>query len=234
MNGLIGLAGVIGILLGAGLVVGLGNRAAFSPRWLLISALLVTLNDALLTNAYRLLPNMLGGTWNWQGKLLALGASLAIAAMPAFGWRRTGLTLSQARGSWRPALAVGLLYAALFVAKALAFPGDKPDGETLAFQLTLPGLEEEVFYRGVLLLALDRAFTGRVTWLGVEWGWGSVLSCLLFGLAHAFGFSHGTFTFDPLTMALTGGPAFLAVWLRLRTGSLALPVVLHNLGNALP
>ena len=27
-------------------------------------------------------------------------------------------------------------------------------------------------------------------------GWGAVLSCDLFGMAHAFGFSHGSFSFD--------------------------------------
>lgn len=88
------------------------------------------------------------------------------------------------------------------------------------------------FYRGILLLALDRAFSGRKRFLGVDWGWGAVLSCLLFGMAHAFGFSQGGFSFDPVTMALTAIPSFIAVWLRLRTGSLLLPILLHNFGNS--
>lgn len=116
---------------------------------------------------------------------------------------------------------------------AYLFPGDAASPETIAFQLTMPGLEEEPFYRGVLLLALDRAFSARVRLLGVEWGWGAVLSCALFGLAHAFGFSHGHFSFDAMTMALTALPSFIAVWLRLRTGSLLLPVLLHNFGNSI-
>jgi membrane protease YdiL (CAAX protease family) len=98
--------------------------------------------------------------------------------------------------------------------------------------LTMPGLEEEPFYRGILLFALDQAFTGRKRFLGVDWGWGAVLVCFLFGMAHAFGFSHGSFSFDPMTMALTAIPSFIAVWLRLRTGSLLLPVLLHNFGNS--
>ena len=97
----------------------------------------------------------------------------------------------------------------------------------------MPGLEEEPFYRGTLLLALDRAFTGRVRWLGVDWGWGAVLSCALFGMAHAFGYEDGHFSLDPMIMALTALPSFLAVWLRLRTGSLVLPVLLHNFGNSI-
>ncbi|HEY6816682.1 MAG TPA: CPBP family intramembrane glutamic endopeptidase [Croceibacterium sp.] len=126
-----------------------------------------------------------------------------------------------------------LLYLALFVALALAFPGSSPDGEEIAFQLTMPGLEEELFYRGLLLFALDRAFRGRVRFLGVEWGWGAVFSCALFGLAHAFSYSEAGFAFDPLTMALTALPSLIAVWLRIRTGSVALPVVMHNFGNSI-
>ena len=60
-----------------------------------------------------------------------------------------------------------------------------------------------------------------------------MFSCALFGLTHAFGYSDGGFLFDPMVMALTAIPALLAVWLRLRTGSLLLPVVLHNFGNAI-
>lgn len=232
MNGLIGLDGILALLLVVGGLIGMTDRARFAPRWLLVAALLVAVNDALLTRCYGLLPSLLPGEWNWQGKLLALTATLAIAALPAFGWRDVGLTLAQAAGSLRASIPVALLYCAFFAGLALAFPSGPADTETVAFQLTMPGLEEEPFYRGILLFALNRAFTARVRFLGVEWGWGAVLSCALFGLAHAFGFAHGGFTFDPPTMALTALPSFIAVWLRLRTGSLVLPVALHNFGNA--
>ena len=35
-----------------------------------------------------------------------------------------------------------------------------------------------------------------------------------------------------MTMALTALPSFIAVWLRLRTGSVLLPILLHNFGNS--
>lgn len=233
MNGLISLAGVLTLLLLAGLVIGLLDRGRFSLRWLLVAALLVAINDAALTRVYGTLPDLVGGDWNWQGKLLALAVTLAVAAHPALGWRKVGLTLRQAPGSLRSSLPVALLYCGFFVAIALAFPAGDVSPEDVAFQLTLPGFEEEPFYRGTLLFALGLAFTGRWRYLGVDWHWGAVLSCALFGLAHAFGYSDGRFTFDGITMALTAFPSFIAVWLRLRTGSLLLPVVLHNFGNAI-
>lgn len=232
MNGLVGLVGVLAILLALGAVVGFADRKHFSPYWLLVAVLLVAVNDALLTSAYGLLPDLIGGAWNWQGKLLALAATLAIAALPAFGFRRVGLTFRQEPHSVKTGLPVAALYCAFFIGIAWVFPSGPSSGEAIAFQLTMPGLEEEIFYRGILLFALDRAFTGRKRFLGVDWGWGAVLSCVLFGMAHAFGFAHGSFAFDPMVMALTAFPSLVAVWLRLRTGSLLLPILLHNFGNS--
>lgn len=234
MNGLIGILGVIGLLLGVGGLLGLILPGRLSWRWLLIAAGLVLLNDLMLTNGYGLFPDLLPKSdWNWQGKILALGSTLAVVALPAFGRRRSGLTWEQSPGSLKTALPVAGLYVGLFLVLALAFPNEAAGPETLAFQLTMPGLEEEAFYRGVLLVALSQAFAGRVRGLGVDWGLGAVLSCALFGLAHAFGYSDGRFTFDALTMALTALPSLIAVWLVLKTRSLALPVLLHNFGNAI-
>ena len=232
MNGLIGILGVGAILILAGVALGLIGRKV-SVRWLLVAVGLVVLNDALLTNGYGLIPRLFPDSdWNWQGKALALAATLLIAAS-AFGWRDSRLTVAQATGSLKTALPVALLYIGFFTLIAWLFPNEPATAETVAFQLTMPGLEEEAFYRGVLLLALDRAFPDRRRVLGVEWGWGALLSCLLFGLAHAFGYSDGGFSFDPMTMALTAVPSVIGVWLALRTRSILLPVVLHNFGNAI-
>jgi uncharacterized protein len=234
MNSFIGILGVIALLLVAGTVIGVARPTAVAPRWLLISAALVFLNDFLLTRGYGLLPRLLASTeWNWQGKLLALGASVIIASLPAFGWRQSGLTLAQAKGSLRSCIPVVLIYCLFFIVLTHFFPRQPASAETIAFQLTMPGIEEETFYRGVLLLSLDKAFSGRVSVLGVDWGSGALLSCALFGLAHSFGFSDGHFSFDPLTMALTALPSFLGVWLRQRTGSILLPILIHNFGNSI-
>jgi membrane protease YdiL (CAAX protease family) len=234
VDGIIEIAAVVALLLVAGGAIGFTSRGSFSPRWLLAAAGLVLLNDFLLVRGFGLLPHLLPPAhWNWQGKILALAATLAIASLPAFGWKRSGLTLAQAPGSLRACAAVALLYCAFFAVVAHLFPDNSPASpETIAFQLTMPGLEEEPFYRGVLLFALDQAFRGRVRVLGVDCGWSAVLSCALFGLAHAFSYHAGKFAFDPLTMALTALPSFIGVWIRLRSGSLVFPVLLHNFGNS--
>jgi uncharacterized protein len=234
VNGFIGLTATLALLFLIGGAIGLTRKESFEPKWLVMVAALVALNDFLLTQGYGLLPDiLLPSDWNWQGKILALLATLVVASLPSFGWRTSGLRLDQSGGSLTSSIPVALVYCAFFVVLAFAFDSEPASSEEIAFQLTMPGLEEELFYRGILLLALDRAFTARMRFLGVEWGWGAVLSCGLFGMTHAFGFSDGQFAFDPITMALTAVPAFIAVWLRLRTGSVLLPIFLHNFGNSI-
>lgn len=225
--------GAVAILLIAGLLFGLIDRRNFRWRWLLAGLGLVALNNVLLAGFYGLVPDLVGGERNWTGKALALVGTLIVASLAAFGWRRVGLTLTQRSGSLRASLPVVLLYCAFFVGLALAFPSGESTKEDIAFQLTMPGLEEEPFYRGVLLFAFDQAFRGRIRLLGVDWGFGAVLSSIAFGVTHAFGYSDGAYTFEPVYMALTALPAFIAIWLRYRTGSLVLPVFLHNFGNAI-
>lgn len=232
-DGLMSIIAVCGGLLVLGAIIGLFDRKNFHPKWLILAAVLVLINDAALTRAYGLLPDVIGGDWNWLGKGLALVVTLAVASHPAFGWRRSGLTLQQREGSLPAALIVSALLGALFTYVALTGDDGAPGAETIAFQLTLPGLEEEPFYRGILLLALNEAFRARFRALGVEWGWGALLSSALFGMTHAFGFGDSGFSFDLMTFLMTCVPALILVWLRERTGSLLLPILLHNFGNSI-
>ena len=232
-DGLISILTICGGLLFAGLMLGLIDRKNFAPKWLPVAAGLFFINDAALTRGYGLLPDVIGGDWNWLGKGLALVVTLAVASHPAFGWERSGLTLKQKPGSMPSAMVVSAVLVALFTYFALSSDDGGTSAETVAFQLTMPGLEEEPFFRGILLLALNEAFRGRFKALGIEWGWGALLSSALFGLTHAFGFEDGGFSFDLMTFLLTGLPALILVWLRERTGSLLLPILLHNFGNSI-
>jgi len=222
----------LGLLIVGGLL-GLADRRNFRPMWLLVAAALFAVNDAALLNFYGLLPSFIGEDWNWVGKGAALIITLAIAGHPAFGWKRSGLTLAQDLKGLTPALIVSVLLIALFTYFALTSDDGPATNETMAFQLTMPGLEEEPFFRGIFLLALNEALRGRVRALGIEWGWGAFLSSAMFGMAHAFGFEDGAFSFDLMTFLMTGVPALILVWLRERTGSLLLPILLHNFGNSI-
>jgi membrane protease YdiL (CAAX protease family) len=223
------IAAVGGIAL-VGAIAGRGLKW----RWLAAALLLMLAYDALLTRGYGAISlSFWPSAWNWEGKTLAILLSLAVASLPSLGWRRVGLTLKQQRqGLGGAAILCGALII-LFTGLALHFPGQGFDADSLAFQMTMPGLDEELFYRGVLLLMLNEAFERPVRILGAPMGWGAVVSSAAFGLAHALTYADGAFSFDAPLMASTGVSALLLVWLKEKTGSLLLPIVMHNFGNVI-
>lgn len=230
-DGLIDACLQAAIVLALGMVLGALSPRDFRWRWLLAAGAMIVLHDALLLRMYGWMPELVAGTrWNWTGKWLATITMLLAALLPAFGWRRSGITWRQARGS-RAAWLVVLVLSVALLAAGFHFGEGPADADTIAFQWTMPGIEEELFYRGLLLLALNEAFRGRWRVFGAHVGWGGVLSTVAFGLIHALSYRNGDVSFDAATFLMTGGPAVLLLWMRERTGSLLAPVVAHNVVN---
>jgi hypothetical protein len=221
-----------GILAGLGLAGALVFRSGFRAHWLVAALALNLVYSALLTRGFWMIPDPFpGADWNWAGKLAAMAGTMIVMALPAFGWKRCGMTLDQGP-RWRGALLLLAVLAGLFFWLAISSADGKPDSlETIAFQWTMPGLDEELFYRGTLLLALNEAFRAKTNALGAPIGYGGLLATVLFGLTHALGYKAGAVDFDLMTFAMTGVPALLLLWLRERTGSLLLPVLGHNIAN---
>ena len=175
--------------------------------------------------------NVIPGAWNWEGKGFSLLWALAFVALGPLSAREAGLTLGQRAGSLHPALlaTLGLTAASFGIGAAFAaFGGGLPSAETVAFQLTMPGLAEEVVYRGVFIGVLHRALPLRAGWRA---GWPVVVTSVAFALWHGLGVDGGAVSFDAFSASfpLVGGLAY--GWLRERTGSVAFPVVAHNAGN---
>jgi membrane protease YdiL (CAAX protease family) len=220
----------IGVIGGLGLVAGLSNPRNFRLHWLGIALLLIVINAVLLNPTINPLPQFPGTQWNWTGKLLSFASFLAIATLPGFNWASVGLTLRQKKGALS-AWVVFAIFAMVIFAAAVKFGSGRSDLETIAFQWTMPGMEEELFYRGVLLFAFNVALLGRVKILGTSFGYGGLLVTLLFGLGHALFFKHGAIGFDSSTFLMTSLPSLLLLWMREKTGSLVLPVLAHNVVN---
>jgi membrane protease YdiL (CAAX protease family) len=96
----------------------------------------------------------------------------------------------------------------------------------------MPGLDEEIFYRGVGLALLNRAFGKNQDLFGAKIGWGLIIISLLFGIIHGVHLTDQLeLKVDLFSMLLTVASGFLLGWLRERSGSLVLPIAAHNLGN---
>src|SRR5262249_39679256 len=103
--------------------------------------------------------------------------------------------------------------------------------EGVVFEATLPGIDEELRFRGPLIALLTLAFGTRFGFLGGA-GWGTPLTALLFGLAHGLRLTHDQgWSFDAVNTVYTGILGFGLGWMRERTGSVVLPILFHNVVN---
>ncbi len=170
-------------------------------------------------------PQNLGTYWNWSGHFLALGGMLLLAALlvrrAQLDWRAFGFA-----GPVAPGVAVAVAAAALLLNFAInAVTGSRLHdipAETWLFLATMPGLVEEVAFRGVLLAAAERAAPASRVIAGVRLTAGALVLTLAFVALHGPAFG---------TLVSVLPAALLYLWLRLKTGSVIVPVVAHNLWN---
>jgi len=231
MNEFFTVIGQLAVLAVAGTLGAIWSWRNFRLLWFVGALNLYVFYDFLLTRGFFAVPNFPpGSAWNWAGKFAALVGMLFVARLPMLGYRRSGLTLSQ-NGGLRPALVVLGVLSAVCLSLAIATGTGRDDWETIAFQWIIPGLDEEVFYRGVLLLAMNEAFRARVFVFGAAIGYGGLLTSILFGLAHALNFQNEVYEFNSTMFAVTALPSLLLLWMRERTGSVLIPIAAHNIAN---
>jgi membrane protease YdiL (CAAX protease family) len=214
-------------LVAALLARGFDRRIAVTGA--LLFALYLALDD-LVTGLPHLVPalDFLPGEWNWSGKLLSLAFSALVILALRLSPEAVGLRLRQehARTGW---IAIGL-FIAWGACLGLLFKPGVPDAETLAFQATMPGLAEEIAYRGIAPALLLSLWPRKPHVDGIPWAV-IVATSVLFGLWHALSYADGRFGFDlmsglfPFLGSLPGG------WLRFRTKSLVVPIAGHALAN---
>ncbi len=171
--------------------------------------------------------------WNWLGKILAIGATFIIlAVLPGITGHDIGLTWQQKPGSVRPAMIMIAAICAFDWVQTIidAEAADLSMGRLL-FQGLMPGLDEELVFRGVVLALFTQAFGEGSLVLGARFGIAEVTITLLFGAAHGLHVSHGIPVLDAETFIVTGLIGAGLMWIRQRTGSLIMPVLAHNLVN---
>jgi hypothetical protein len=230
--------GFISLLL---LILAKMKRVTINSKWAALSLVLfliyfvVLLTGSEIIPVNKIIPDL---NWNWGGKIAGIFLSLVVLFLLMrfnhdFKAADAGFTLKQKTGSCKPAFIVTILF--LFLQLILsAFLGDGPDYdvEELLFQALMPGLDEELMFRGLLLYTLSFAIIStRFNILGAQINVAGLLLILLFGLVHGIMYSSGEWYFSLITLLLTGSYGFILLWLRERTGSLIFPIIAHNLVN---
>jgi hypothetical protein len=180
-------------------------------------------------------------------KMLWQAMTLEALCALAFIWAtrtasRAGLTLHVPADACRASLvatALLLLFVALrqLALKYTGLAAEQEDAltfEFLIYLLIMPGLAEELTYRGAIQPGLNQVLGRPWKLLGAQVGWGWIIASVVFWAPHAFRVDeqlHLSFYWPTLTMQLVAGLTF--GWLRERSGSLLPPMLAHNLVNVL-
>ena len=196
-----------------------------------------------LDNTVLLLPSVLelhpeGLEWNWLGKFAGVAWVVLFIWLGPLSAKDIGVTLRQRVGTVMPAIRISgsvlIVTGILFILNLIEAP--PAIGETLAYQATMPGITEELIFRGVFLSLLLLALGGSLcrdefTWTRATVG-AVLITTLGFGLVHGLSIDGGIhFQIEEFIFtSILGG---LFAWLRLYTGSLLFPIVLHNAVNVL-
>ncbi|MGZ5478446.1 MAG: CPBP family intramembrane glutamic endopeptidase [Candidatus Aminicenantales bacterium] len=168
------------------------------------------------------------GNWNWTGKIYSI--LLSTITMLALRIHPDDIGLRLKQNSPKLALVAVVGFIIWGACLGLLFHPGAPDAETLAFQASMPGISEELAYRGIapailMGLILGKHRSDRMPWAVI------VATAVLFGIWHSLSYADGKFGFDlmsglfPIIGSVVGG------WLRFKTGSLVVPLLGHSLAN---
>ena len=173
--------------------------------------------------------------WNWQGQLLR--TALALVWIYGLGLPKAadaGLRRTVPAAAARDALVVSVALFVLGLTSALMAPSERPSAETILYEATLPGIAEELAYRGVVQGLLNRAFEPTRTVAGARVGWGLLITAAVFlsmHVIHVDARAHVTVSHDAGTWLGVAITALGLGYLRERTGSLWPGMLVHNAVN---
>jgi hypothetical protein len=166
--------------------------------------------------------------WNWSGKIFGIiWGIICYFLFKKYFAENNFFTLKQNKKNFIKALIVAIaiiLYA--IVTMFFLASKSKFDFETLAFQLTLPAIDEEIMFRGILLGLLMSSLKSRIPIFGNP---SVLLTALLFALVHALTFTNNYYlNFNIpnfIEIAIVG---YVFGWITIKSRSIVLAIFSHS------
>jgi membrane protease YdiL (CAAX protease family) len=173
-------------------------------------------------------PFMYVDETQWDGALIMMGVETAV--LFALGWLLKRKTTRNESG-----MAVG----ALLLVNSSTLPGKATVGNgisALLFYVFFLGLGEELLFRGYIQSRLNEAFGRPYQFFGVNWGWGIIITSVLFGFFHVlyiYSLIMGNWHLTPWWGLWTFFAGLVLGFVREKTGSIVAPTILHGLPQAI-
>jgi uncharacterized protein len=167
----------------------------------------------------------------WSGKSYSILLTLILIYFfrSVLSFRETGISLQHNEGSLIPSAGIILMITFWSSFVGSRSPRGDFDMTTLVYLSIMPGLNEELVYRGVLPACLDRLFPKSWIWASAKVGWSTIITTVLFGLLHGLWLDDQFEFHVEITLirnAILSG--FIFAWLKERTGSLIMPIIAHG------
>ena len=181
--------------------------------------------------------DFIGGSWNWSGKIYATIASLFFYfATKQHFQNHQYLKIEQSKDSRKKVKIVFIVILLYAVLEGILFYNRGLDGEKLLFQATLPGIEEEIEYRAVILGLLSTLLVDKFKVFNLYLHYPAIwIIGILFGLIHALKLTTDwSLTFNTIHFIKTFILGVAWSWMTLKTRSIILPMISHNLSNFIP
>jgi len=169
--------------------------------------------------------------WNWFGKIVSIAFSCLVLACSPWLRRNVGLRWRQAPGSARLSVGCFVIYLACAVGIGFLMPPMAFSADTLMFQFSMPGIDEELLIRGILLALLERAFGQSPMSCRLRFGYAALITSLAFAYSHGVSVVDGQYQFSLLQFSIPAVWAAVAALVRTRSGSLLWPILYHGTWN---
>jgi len=176
--------------------------------------------------------------WNWQGKIFqSLWPFILVYCLKWLAPKELGFVSPKYAMSYfySGLFAVFFVGIAIFSSFYVGLPSvNDINDETILYEFTLPGLGEELVFRGVFLAILNKYLRRQWSFLGVNFGWGAILVTFLFMTVHLIIYDAATNTMtltDNFIFPLLAG--VILVVIREKTESIWPCVLFHNIANGL-
>lgn len=172
--------------------------------------------------------------WSWQEALLTTALTLLVVWLtPGVSFESIGVTSRLKPGWLKPGIVVLLIVVAVPAVFFILGSRVRLTGEGWAYLLVMPGLAEELLFRGLYQSLLNSSFGRCWRFGGAHFGWGLLITAVLFaganGLVAVDDQLHAHLVLPaaiaPFLMSLVSG------WMRERTDSVWPSVFGHNLSN---
>ena len=169
-------------------------------------------------------PFMFVDETRWDGALIMVGVEIAV--LFALGWL---LKRKPTRNE------SGMLVSALLLVNYSSIAGKATVGNcisALIFYILFLGLGEELLFRGYIQSRLNEAWGKPYQFFGVHWGWGVVITSILFGIMHILNLGSlidGNWQLTPWWGLWTFFGGLVSGFVREKTGSIVAPTLLHGL-----